>query len=104
MVSEKKGVYSRNIERVFLLLVTVVMAVLFFKLFTVLQRDFANVPGRLRDGTVMNLNDDKPGDRIKTLLTKGFYFQDKRDIDLVSSVVGNGISRTPGNTDNIGEL
>jgi cell division protein FtsW (lipid II flippase) len=104
MVRDKRGFFSRNTERVFLLLITMVMGVLFYKLFTVLQRDFANVPGRLRDGTIMNLNDDKPGERIKTLLTKGFYFQDKRDIDLIGNVVANGINKTGGITDNIGEL
>ncbi|MEJ7676516.1 MAG: hypothetical protein WKG06_01275 [Segetibacter sp.] len=87
MESDKRKFYSRNTERIFLLLVTIVMALLFNKLFTVLKRDFADVPKRLRDGTIMNLNADKPGERIKTLLTKGFYFHDKRDINMVSSVV-----------------
>ncbi|WP_211217468.1 FtsW/RodA/SpoVE family cell cycle protein [Segetibacter koreensis] len=80
------------------------MVVLFYKLFAVLKRDFADVPKRLRDGTIMNLNDDKPGERIKVLLSKGFYFHDKRDIDLVSSVVAAGRNKTIGITDNVGEL
>lgn len=104
MVSGNRSFNSRNTERAFLLLITVVMAVLFYKLFTVLQRDFANVPQRLRDGTIMNLNEDKPGERIRTLLNKGFYFHDKRDVELVSSVVTNGRNKAAGIIDNIGEL
>jgi cell division protein FtsW (lipid II flippase) len=104
MASDNTSIYSRNIERVFLLLVTIVMALLFYKLFTVLKRDFADVPKRLSNGTIMNLNDYKPGPRITTLLNKGFYFRDKRDINLISSVVANGLNNTVGTTDNIGEL
>lgn len=104
MISDNRSFHSRNTERVFLLLVTIVMAMLFFKLFTVLKRDFADVPQRLADGTIMNLNDDKPEERIKILLSKGFYFRDKRDINLISSVVANGRNETAGFIDNVGEL
>jgi hypothetical protein len=41
----------------------------------------------MKDGTMMNLNADKPGERINSLLKKGFYFQDAKDIELISSVV-----------------
>ena len=95
---------SRKLERLFLFLVTVVMAVLFFKLFTVLQKDFAEVPTRMRNGTIMNLNDEKPGEQIKVLLRKGFYFSDERDIELISSVVAKGRSAATEAIDNIGEL
>lgn len=104
MVSDNRSFHSRNTERVFLLLVTIVMAMLFFKLFTVLKRDFADVPQRLENGTIMNLNNDKPGERIKILLSKGFYFRDKQDINLISSVVANGRNETAGIIDNVGEL
>lgn len=104
MVSANRRSDLRTTERIFLLLVTLVMAVLFYKLFAVLQRDFSDVPRRLRDGTLMNLNDDKSGERIRTLLNKGFYFRDKRDIDLISTVVENGRNKTTGLIDNIGEL
>ena len=104
MASDNRRPGSRNIERIFLLLITIVMGMLFFKLFTVLKRDFADVPTRLRNGTIMNLNDDKPGERIKVLLSKGFYFHDKADINLVSSAVAAGRNKTEGTIDNIGEL
>lgn len=80
------------------------MGVLFFKLFGVLSKDFADVPVRLNNGTLMNLNDDKPGEQIKVLLQRGFYFADKKDIDLIGSVVANGRNATVEPIDNIGEL
>lgn len=104
MVSNSSRSGSRSVERIFLLLITVVMALLFFRLFTVLKKDFAEVPKRLNMGTMMNLNDPKPGERIRTLLQKGFYFEDKRDIDLISDVVSKGRSTSDEVVDNIGEL
>jgi hypothetical protein len=103
MVSNLNKVNSRNIERGFLLVITIVMALLFFKLFTVLQKDFAEVPERLKNGTIMNLNDKNPGDRIRVLLQKGFYLSDQRDINLISTTVTNGTSAADV-IDNIGEL
>lgn len=104
MVSNSIGSVSRSTERIFLLLITIVISVLFCKLFIKLKRDFADVPERLSNGTAMNLNDDKPGERIKVLLNKGFYFRDKRDIDLISSVVANRKNKSEGIIENIGEL
>ncbi|HLL41805.1 MAG TPA: hypothetical protein VK369_01645, partial [Segetibacter sp.] len=104
MVLNSRRSNSRSTERFFLLLITIVISVLFFKLFTTLRRDFAEVPMRLSNGTAMNLNDDNPGERIKILLSKGFYFHDKRDIDLISSVVANGKNKAEGIIENIGEL
>ncbi|HEX8357287.1 MAG TPA: FtsW/RodA/SpoVE family cell cycle protein [Segetibacter sp.] len=80
------------------------MALLFFKLFTVLQKDFADVPARLKNGTMMNLNDTQSGERMKALLQKGFYLEDQRDINLISSVVESGKASTSEVIDNIGEL
>ena len=66
---------NRTTERIFLLLITIVMGFLFFQLFSVLKKDFADVPKRLSDGTMMNLNDEKPGEHINTLVQKGFYLE-----------------------------
>jgi len=104
MALNTNKVSGRSVERTFLLLITVVMGLLFFQLFIRLQSDFAEVPKRLNEGTMMNLNDDKPGERIKVLLKKGFYFNDDRDIDLISKIVTNGRSLVTEKTDNIGEL
>lgn len=94
----------RNPERFFLLVITVVFGWLFYQLFSVLQKDFAEVPRRLAEGTMMNINDSKPGERIRNLLTKGFYFKDARDIELISAEVEKEYTTNPGLTDNIGEL
>src|SRR5436190_21106315 len=94
----------RNIERIFLLAVTVVFGFLFNQLFAVLKKDFSEVPQRIAEGTMMNINDSRPGERIKTLLTKGFYFRDSRDIELISSAIEKESTMHPGLTDNIGEL
>jgi cell division protein FtsW (lipid II flippase) len=104
MASQVSKVKGRGVERFFLLLITIVMGLLFSQLFIRLQKDFAEVPKRVREGTIMNLNDDKPGERIKVLLKKGFYFSDDRDIDLISRVVGNSRSLAAEPIDNIGEL
>ncbi|TDH26568.1 cell cycle protein [Segetibacter sp. 3557_3] len=95
---------NRNIERVFLALITVVMAFSFFQLFKVLEKDFSDVPRRLRDGSIMNLNADRPGERMRSLLTRGFYFQDQKDIALISAAVERGSAASGEDIDNIGEL
>ena len=94
----------RNLERIFLLIISVVFGWLFYQLFTVLKKDFSEVPKRLVEGTMMNINDSKPGERIKTLLTKGFYFKDAKDIALISAEIEKEYTMNPGVTDNIGEL
>lgn len=94
----------RNTELIFLFAITLVMGLLFFKLFTVLQQDFKEVPGRFRQGTMMNLNDAKAGEHINLLLRKGLYFQDPRDIELISAVVARGRNTAEDMLDNIGEL
>ncbi|MCW3091226.1 MAG: cell cycle protein [Ferruginibacter sp.] len=104
MPATPKKIIHRNIERIFLLIISVVFGLLFYQLFTVLEKDFKEVPQRLADGTMMNVNDPKPGDRIKTLLNRGFYFKDNRDIALISSVIEREYNLHPGLTDNIGEL
>ncbi|HEX2535755.1 MAG TPA: FtsW/RodA/SpoVE family cell cycle protein, partial [Chitinophagaceae bacterium] len=94
---------GRGLERLFLLLIGVVMVLLFLQLRTVLERDFAEVPRRLSDGSMINLNDPGTDQRMKSLLTKEYYFEDGRDISLATSVIAR--QKTPGlYIDNIGEL
>jgi cell division protein FtsW (lipid II flippase) len=95
-------VASRNMERIFLVLAGAVLFLLFLHLFSVLKREFDEVPTRIADGTMMNLNDDKPDQRIKTLLQKGFYLEDQKDIDYIRSIVAQ--NRGEDKIDNIGEL
>lgn len=94
---------SRNKERLFLLLGAIVLGLFFFELYNVLQRNFTDVDSRLSEGTMVNLNAKNTAAHIRTLLEKGYYFEDKKDIDLVESVIADRIS--PGEVfDNIGEL
>jgi cell division protein FtsW (lipid II flippase) len=95
---------SRNNERLWLLAITLVLTFLFYSLFTVLQRDFAEVPQRLSNGTMINLNDENPGQRLKNLLQTSFYFEDPKDIELIGSVVTQQINQDGDVIDNIGEL
>lgn len=95
---------GRKIERLFLLLITVVLGSLFFYLYTVLQRDFKDVHTRLSNGTMLNLNSKDPDGGIRTLLQKGYYFDDPKDIELIGSVVAKGVSSLKEPIDNIGEL
>jgi cell division protein FtsW (lipid II flippase) len=94
---------TRRKERVFLLLISVLFLFLFFRLYTVLQLRFADVDKRLQNGTMINLNAKDPAGQLKTLLTKGYYFEDKRDIDLITAAVSDNIG-TGVKIDNIGEL
>lgn len=93
---------SRSTERFFLLLTSGILAFLFYQLYTVLQRDFVDVNKRLRQGTMMNLNADKPAEKMRTLLQRGYYFQDPNDIELIASMVQKGDVEE--HVDNIGEL
>jgi len=95
---------GRNIERVFLLLIGAVLAFLFFRLFAVLKKDFDEVPQRISDGTMVNLNTGKLDERIRLLLQKGFYFEDPKDIELAQRTVAQGMSNRNDAMDNIGEL
>jgi cell division protein FtsW (lipid II flippase) len=103
MEPDKPLKVSRNKERLFLLMIAVLFGFLFFRLFTVLQLRFADVDKRLQDGTMVNLNDKNPAGNIKKLLTRGYYFEDKRDIDLITATVANNTGSGQ-KIDNVGEL
>ncbi len=95
---------GRGMERIFILLSAALFAFIFFKLYSVLQNDFEEVPQRIEDGSMFNLNDPDPGPRMKLLLQKGFYFEDPKDIELISSVIAERLHPEAGAIDNIGEL
>jgi hypothetical protein len=99
-LQQKKG---RGLERVFVGLISIILGLLFLDLYSVLERDFQGVPKRMSEGSIVNLNDKNPDQRIKYLLQKGYYFEDPRDIELIRSVVGQRIN-TDEKIDNIGEL
>ncbi|MEO8770103.1 MAG: FtsW/RodA/SpoVE family cell cycle protein [Ferruginibacter sp.] len=78
---------SRKLERFSLFLIAGIMSLLVWKLYTVLQRDFTEVNTRIANGTMINLNDDKDSSAMRSLLTKGMYFEDPKDIEFIASTV-----------------
>jgi cell division protein FtsW (lipid II flippase)/cell division protein FtsI/penicillin-binding protein 2 len=102
-MEDKLEAVTRWKERIFLLLISVLFLFLFFKLYSVLQLRFADVDKRLQDGTMINLNAKDPAGQLKELLTRGYYFDDKRDINLITATVAGNIG-TGEKIDNIGEL
>jgi hypothetical protein len=102
-MEDKIETVTRWKERIFLLLISVLFVFLFFRLYSVLQLRFADVDKRLQDGTMINLNAKDPAGQLKELLTRGYYFDDKRDINLLTATVANNIG-TGEKIDNIGEL
>ncbi|QKJ33097.1 FtsW/RodA/SpoVE family cell cycle protein [Mucilaginibacter mali] len=92
MEQEAKPLIGRKKERMFLLLIAAVLGLLFVRLYIIEQKNFADVDKRLQDGTMVNLNAKKPAKSIRGLLEKGYYFEDKRDIDLVEDVFADRLT------------
>ena len=93
---------SRKKERLFLVLIGLLLGLLFLRLYEIHQKSFTDVDKRLHDGTMVNLNAKNPAGNFTRLLQKGFYFDDPKDIELIGSVVGKQMTGTP--FDNIGDL
>ena len=94
---------NRKLERLCLLLIAVIMGLLFWKMFAVLQRDFAEVDARIENGTMINLNNNRIAETLPGLLKKGLYFEDPKDIALIANTVV-AAKDTSLAMDNIGEL
>ncbi len=104
MAKLMEQVRGRKFERLFLLLLTVVFGLLFFSLYQMLQPDFEDAEKRLADGSIVNLNAGKTAERMNNLMIKGYYFEDKKDIELIRSTVEEGNLKDNVIIDNIGEL
>src|SRR4051812_47602158 len=78
---------GRRMERWFLLLTGIVLAVLFGKLYFVLQQKFVDVDKRLKDGTIVNLNTPNTARNGAALLKKGYYFDDPKDVDYIMTAI-----------------
>src|SRR5882757_471722 len=87
MAQETMVSVGRKKERMFLLLTGIILGLLFIRLFYVEQQNFTDVSARLHDGTMVNLNAKNPAKNIRALLEKGYYFEDKRDIDLIENII-----------------
>ena len=95
---------TRLTERLCSGLIAAVLGLLFHHLFTVLQGDFGDVAGRLRNGTIVNLNAPNRAEALAALLEKGYYFDDKRDIRFIQAAVADAQTDDAPPIDNIGEL
>ncbi|WP_412467564.1 FtsW/RodA/SpoVE family cell cycle protein [Pedobacter sp. KLB.chiD] len=94
---------SRVQERIFILATAAVLALFFYQLYTIIQPRFAEVEPRLKAGTMVNLNAEKPAEHIGNLLKKGYYFEDQRDIDLIEKIIAFATPNAE-KLDNIGEV
>ncbi|MBC7616698.1 MAG: FtsW/RodA/SpoVE family cell cycle protein [Pedobacter sp.] len=94
---------NRGTERIFLLLITIFIALFCCRLYTVMQVKFVDVDSRIKGGTMVNLNAKNPAANLRNLLEKGYYFDDPKDIDLIEATVASA-DKTQKKLDNIGEL
>jgi hypothetical protein len=94
---------GRRLERLFLLLTGILLAVLFGKLYFVLQQKFTDVDKRLKDGTIVNLNAPNPAKNVASLLKKAIILMIPRDVDYIESVIA-AKANAAGAFDNAGEL
>jgi cell division protein FtsW (lipid II flippase)/cell division protein FtsI/penicillin-binding protein 2 len=94
---------GRKKERLFLALITLVLTLLFGRLYYIEQNNFTDVAKRLRDGTMVNLNTKNPAKNVANLLKRGYYFEDERDIALIEKVIADRV-QTGIRFENIGEL
>ena len=101
MTTLVKWFNSRKNERIALLLISLMMILLFWKLFSVLKRDFAEVSIRMENGTMIDLNKNNDSTAISRLLKNGMYFEDPKDIQFIAAKIN---SANTGSLDNTGEL
>ena len=80
---------GRTRERIFLVIVTIIVLAGFFRLFGVLQGRMKDVDRRLADGTIVNLNGEDPAKSVQSLLAKGYYFEDPADITLIGNIISS---------------
>lgn len=103
MDKNNPGTGSRKQERLYLGLIAVLLLIAFFKLFGMLQGRMKDIGQHLKDGTIVNLNAPDPAKSLGTLLTRGYYLDDPKDIELISSVIA--AKQLPGQSfSNIGDL
>lgn len=94
---------NRKLERACLFTITLIMGLLFWKLFTVLQRDFNEAVTRLQNGTMMNLNEGSKSENMSRLLKKVMYFEDAKDIEFIAATVASA-KNSGEKLANVGEL
>lgn len=90
--------------RYILVLISIVLGALFFTLYQRQQEGFEDVAERLKKGTMINLNAGAAAENMQLLLEKGYYFEDKKDIQLIRQTVARGARLFTEPIDNVGEL
>ncbi|RYY63175.1 MAG: cell cycle protein, partial [Chitinophagaceae bacterium] len=100
---EGRAMNKRVLERILLAAATLVLGGLFLLLYQGLQKDLADVPQRLQEGSIVNLNTDPKGEALARLLAQQYYLEDPRDMKLVQEAVANGL-RNGTSFDNTGAL
>ncbi len=94
---------NRTSERIFLSVISIALCLFFYQLYNVIQNKFVDVDSRLRAGTMVNLNTKNSVAQLRSLLEKGYYFEDSRDIDLIEATVAKA-NKGNKELDNVGEL
>ena len=93
----------RRNERLFIGLLSVVLLLLFFKIFGVLEGRLAGTDKQLATGNIVNLNGPDPINNIRRVLTTGNYDLDRRDVAYIGAVLENSLEKGEA-FENIGEL
>jgi cell division protein FtsW (lipid II flippase)/cell division protein FtsI/penicillin-binding protein 2 len=102
MQQAKPELVSRKKERLFLVLISLILGLLFLRLYQIHQQSFTDVDKRLHDGTMVNLNAEDPAGNFTRMLQKGFYFDDPKDVELIGNVISK--QKAGIGFDNIGDL
>jgi|GEM_PF-196785 len=100
----KGGIRARNLERIFIILASVILGLLFFRLYHQEEKQFEEVRQRLADGTIVNLNEPDRAERMMVLLQKRFFLEDPKDIAFAGKAIERGFAEEGLVIDNIGEL
>ena len=95
---------ERNLERIFLVLIGIILSLLFTTLYSAEKENFNEVDGRLADGSMVNINGPEPVRKLHDLLLKRFYFEDPRDVNVAVEAISSGFRASQEPIDNIGEL
>ena len=99
----ERTINRRNIEFFLLLIAGLSIGGLFLRLYHATEKELADVPGRLQDGSMVNLDGHDLTNGIHRLLSAGYYLEDPRDVQLATNTMVEGLNKT-GPIDNLGTL
>ncbi len=84
-----------------MLLSALVLGGFFFSIYIKLEQEFREAHDGLQKGTMMNLNTEGPAAQLEKLLTSGYYYEDPKDVAMITRSVAAGLTTE---IENIGEL